>query len=747
MRKLFFLLVFIYIFSACGDTEISNSVNWSVNDISPNEITPRGGVFTIKGSGFSESIEVYLKNTHLEKNIISNTEMELIIPSIKTGNYQLIFEEGDNRFVVYENLQIKPLEVKYQKIENHYFPQKLNSAKEIIFIDGFIVYYLSETKTFNIAKKTESGFYSDVEYDLSQLCVENETQIINCGLNRRGELNQICKNGFWTNSGICVDSDICKDGKTKNIICENAGMQQQSCIEGVWENQGECIPSEYCENETEKTVFCGINNRGEQKQLCVDNSWVNSENCIDDDVCLDYSERVISCGSNNDGKQNQICNNGVWENSENCQQLDEKKDILIIPSYNGTISKIVSLDFNSDQKRDYFICSKESNNSMFWENLGNKSYKELKIDTMDFECVNAIYKNNSLLILGKNSSSQYFFREYIFENGKWITTSEFENGYLSTTFNNPDSIELTSTIEAYSSVFNESPSKIEIVLKKDAHIRQILMEITDIDDEMFTYDLSLASSGENRITIYPLVDFILTENGDGIWGEGLKSIKFKVTTYNTFFEESIFSIDYIKIIGVNEQEFFVNMGDNYKDIILNNKPTEFTLSNMIKDGESLIIATFGKKIEYFDKESMEWIDILEFSENIKAFSVFDADGDEDVDIFIVSYEGQDSLFINDGNGYFFDISNEYIPFDYSAGTSLVCEDLNGDQLIDIVVGNNGYANRVYLNEGGFWFSDKTINLSTEKGYTNRVISDDIDLDGDIDLIFFEDNGVIIYQFL
>ena len=79
---------------------------------------------------------------------------------------------------------------------------------------------------------------------------------------------------------------------------------------------------------------------------------------------------------------------------------------------------------------------------MFWENIGNKSYKEIKIDTMDFECVNAIYKNNSLLILGKNNYSQYFFREYIFENGKWITTSEFENGYLSTTFNNPDSIYL-----------------------------------------------------------------------------------------------------------------------------------------------------------------------------------------------------------------------------------------------------------------------------------------------------------------
>ncbi len=127
----------------------------------------------------------------------------------------------------------------------------------------------------------------------------------------------------------------------------------------------------------------------------------------------------------------------------------------------------------------------------------------------------------------------------------------------------------------------------------------------------------------------------------------------------------------------------------------------------------------------------------------------DIDDDGDLDLLVCN-EGQDWLFINDGIGFFTD---ESFRLQHEEGPERTREgdfgDINGDGRLDIFFANENYSggsstprlNRLLLNDGNGYFKDIT-------GVAVRADNDDsfdgkfIDLDGDGDLDIFTGNCMI-----
>ncbi len=114
----------------------------------------------------------------------------------------------------------------------------------------------------------------------------------------------------------------------------------------------------------------------------------------------------------------------------------------------------------------------------------------------------------------------------------------------------------------------------------------------------------------------------------------------------------------------------------------------------------------------------------------------DIDNDGDLDIYLCNLLGPNKLLLNDGTGYFRDVSNEL-----NRGTNknkrsnaAIWGDVNNDGNIDLFITNEESTNRLFLNDGSGHFTDVTesAGLITNGGGMGAAFGD-IDGDGKLDL--------------
>jgi hypothetical protein len=140
--------------------------------------------------------------------------------------------------------------------------------------------------------------------------------------------------------------------------------------------------------------------------------------------------------------------------------------------------------------------------------------------------------------------------------------------------------------------------------------------------------------------------------------------------------------------------------------------------------------------------------------NISVIAPYDFDDDGDVDVFVgsrsvVGTYGIDPkhLFLeNKGKGTFIDATERYAYVLKDAGmiTQAIWEDIDGDSKKDLITTSDWGTTKIYKNSGRRLSEFKT-NLSNYKGWWNTLQADDLDNDGDKDLIIGNQGSNTLYK--
>ncbi|MEM7203957.1 MAG: VCBS repeat-containing protein [Planctomycetota bacterium] len=118
----------------------------------------------------------------------------------------------------------------------------------------------------------------------------------------------------------------------------------------------------------------------------------------------------------------------------------------------------------------------------------------------------------------------------------------------------------------------------------------------------------------------------------------------------------------------------------------------------------------------------------------RTVEVGDVDGDGDHDLLLVGGAGAtDRLYLNDGAGFFQDVSAARLPAMVLPTTDAAFGDVDGDGDPDLALAVRDGANRLYRNDGGTFVDVPA--LPVDAAPTNAVAMADLDRDDDLDLVF------------
>lgn len=118
----------------------------------------------------------------------------------------------------------------------------------------------------------------------------------------------------------------------------------------------------------------------------------------------------------------------------------------------------------------------------------------------------------------------------------------------------------------------------------------------------------------------------------------------------------------------------------------------------------------------------------------------DVDNDDDLDV-VVANEGQDQLFLNDGEGRLIDATDGQLPRRDDESREIKAADVDNDGDMDLIVANVQFVFRrsrqdyLLLNDGSGSFTDAEparLPDDDRDNFTIQVV--DLDLDGDIDIL-------------
>lgn len=141
-----------------------------------------------------------------------------------------------------------------------------------------------------------------------------------------------------------------------------------------------------------------------------------------------------------------------------------------------------------------------------------------------------------------------------------------------------------------------------------------------------------------------------------------------------------------------------------------------------------------------ESENLNILDYLYFY-NGGGVAVGDVNNDGLPDIYLVSNQNKNHLFLNKGNWQFEDVTEKAnIGGNSDWNTGAVMADVNGDGWLDIylmaVVGANGFNghNELFINKGDGTFEEKSADYGLDfDNFSSSAAFFDYDLDGDLDL--------------
>jgi enediyne biosynthesis protein E4 len=155
---------------------------------------------------------------------------------------------------------------------------------------------------------------------------------------------------------------------------------------------------------------------------------------------------------------------------------------------------------------------------------------------------------------------------------------------------------------------------------------------------------------------------------------------------------------------------------------------------------------FENKLENADE--MNYFNYRNFY-NGGGVAIGDINNDGLSDVYLVSNQGENKLYLNKGNFRFEDITKKAgVGGKKAFSTGAVMADVNGDGWLDIYVCNSGEvktddrANELFINKQNGTFEEKAAEYGLDdKGYSTHAAFFDYDLDGDLDMFLLENSSI------
>ena len=305
---------------------------------------------------------------------------------------------------------------------------------------------------------------------------------------------------------------------------------------------------------------------------------------------------------------------------------------------------------------------------------------------------------------------------------------------------------------------NESSKRIPQV---DHDSEDIGMADFDLDGDL---DIIIVSEDDKTNELY-------LNNGDGTFADGGDRIPVTGTSNSVVvFDINKDSAPDVMIGNNGQNNILINNGKGYFIDETSKRFGEFidvtqdlTLADIDNDGDQdvLIANEDANRIlindgnGFFKDQSTDRIPYRTAPEETREVDVADIDGDGDLDIlygnvqaFVENAVRQNRLLLNDGNGFFTDITSTHLPKDDNRCFGVAFLDIDWDGDADIMTGNTNGPRfggispfSVYLNDGKGKFTEATIDILPESIGGRRFDIDFLDFNGDnIKDLFLSNRG-------